>query len=96
MELLEILEIAVKLGVPGAFLGLVAKIWNDWKAARESDLCVLRQLMLDIYRKYEDKKVIPHYEAENFFNMYKVYVKRGGNSFIKDLHDHVLTWEVDV
>lgn len=96
MDWMEILEIATKLGIPGAILGFAAKIWNDWKSARESDLCVLRQLMLDIYRKYEDVKVWPQYEAENFFRMYKVYKKRGGNSFIDDIHNLVLTWEVDV
>lgn len=96
MDWMELLEIATKLGIPGAIFGFVVKIYKDWKASRESDLCVLRQLMLGIYRKYEDVKVWPQYEAESFFTMYKVYKKMGGNSFIKDIHDHVLTWEVDV
>ena len=96
LSLIEILEIAAKLGIPSAIFGIVVKIWNDWKAARESDLCVLRQLMLDIYRKYEDVKIVPQYEAESFHRMYKVYKKRGGNSFIDDLYKHFETWPVDV
>jgi hypothetical protein len=96
MDWLEILEIAIKLGVPSAMLGLIAKIWNDWKNSRESDLCVLRQMMLNIYRKYEVEKIIPQYEAESFCRMYRVYKKRGGNSFIDELYNHVTEWELEI
>ena len=53
-------------------------------------------MMLNIYRKYEVEKIIPQYEAESFCRMYRVYKKRGGNSFIDELYNHVTEWELKI
>lgn len=93
------LEIASKaapvLGFVGSVVAFCVKVWKEIKLAKEGDLCVLRQLMLDIYYRHKDKKIIPEYEAKNFTMMYKAYKARGGNSFIDEVHDHVVTWELE-
>lgn len=70
--------------------------WKELQQAKEGDLCVLRQLMLDIYYRYKDTKVIPQYEAQNFMKMYKAYKARGANSFMDEVYAHVITWELEV
>lgn len=96
MEWWEILELICKTGLPAALGGLVLKLWTEYKASREGDLCVLRQMMLEIYRRYEDEKAWPEYEAESFCKMHKVYKKRGGNSFVDNLKTITETWEIRV
>lgn len=95
MTLLELVEILVKLGIPGAIFGFCVKIWNDRKAAKEGDLCVLRHMMLSIYYEYKDAKVVPQYVAESFTMMYKAYKKRGGNSFIDEVYAHFTNKELE-
>ena len=94
------LEISAKvvplLGVIGGVIGFCVKVWNELKQAREGDLCVLRQLMLDIYYRHKDTKTIPEYEAKNFMLMYDAYKSRGGNSFIDEVHRHIREFELEV
>ena len=80
----------------GAVIGFCVKVWKEMEQAKEGDMCVLRQLMLDIYYRHKDNKVIPEYEAKNFMLMYEAYKARGGNSFIDEVHNHVVTWELEV
>ena len=97
MDWLEIAAKAVTiLGFVGGILGFCLKVWKELKHAKEGDMCVLRQMMLNIYYKYKDKKVMPEYEAKNFALMYDAYKARGGNSFIDEVHDHVVTWELEI
>ena len=97
---MELLEIVAKwipiLGFVGSVIGFCIKVWKELKQAKEGDMCVLRQLMLNIYYKYKEAKVIPEYEAKNFLLMYEAYKARGGNSFIDEVHDHVVTWELEI
>ena len=97
MDWLEIAAKAVPLlGFVGGILGFCLKVWKELKQAKEGDMCVLRQMMLNIYYKYKDAKAIPEYEAKNFLLMYEAYKARGGNSFIDEVHDHVVTWELEI
>jgi hypothetical protein len=96
----EIIEIAAKvvaiLGFLGGVIGFCVKVWKEIKAAKEGDMCLLRKGMLDTYNKYKNTKIIPEYEAKNFMLMYDAYKARGGNSFIDEVHDHVITWELEI
>ena len=100
MEWLELLEYAAKavplLGFVGGVIGFCFKVWKEMKKSREGDMCLLRKGMLDTYYKYKDIKRIPPYEAQNFTLMYEAYKARGGNSFIDEVHDHVVTWELEI
>lgn len=97
MEWLEYFAKAIPvLGFVGGVLGFCLKVWKELKQAKEGDLCVLRQLMLNIYYRYKDTKIIPEYEAKNFMLMYDAYEARGGNSFMKEVRDHVVTWDLEI
>ena len=97
---MEFLDIVLKylplLSFAAGVIGFCCKVWKELTQAKEGDMCVLRQLMLDIYYKYRDAKVIPQYEAQNFMKMYKAYKARGGNSFIDEVYAHVVTWDLEV
>ena len=97
---MEVLDIVLKylpiLSFAGGAIAFCVKIWRELQSAKEGDMCVLRQLMLNIYYKYKDKQVIPQYEAQNFMRMYKAYKARGGNSFMDEVYAHVTKWELEV
>ena len=97
MEWLDtVLKYLPVLSFLGGVIGFCLKVWKELQLAKEGDMCVLRQMMLDIYYKYKDAKVMPQYEAQNFMKMYKAYKARGGNSFIDEVYAHVTTWELEV
>lgn len=72
----------------------IAKIYSEWKKARNGQLCLLRNELLKIYYKYKDAEELPQYEAQNFTMMYEAYKARGGNSFIDEVHNHVIKWKL--
>ena len=77
----------------GALIAIV-KLHGEWKKARNGQLCLLRNELLKIYYKYKDTEELPQYEAQNFTMMYEAYKARGGNSFINEVHNHVIKWEL--
>ena len=93
------LEIIVKaipvLTFIGGVFAFCFKVWKEIKQAKEGDMCLLRQKMLEIYYKNKDRKKIRQYEAQNFVLMYKAYKARGGNSFIDEVYEHVTKWELE-
>ena len=95
MEYLK--EAANTIGYITAIIGaLVAlsKIYGEYKKAKNGQLCLLRNELLKIYYKYKDAEALPQYEAQNFTLMYDSYKARGGNSFIDEVHKHVIKWEL--
>ena len=50
--------------------------------------------MLKIYYKHVDEQTIRQYELENFIKLYEAYRSLGGNSFIIDVYNEILTWKV--
>ena len=77
----------------GALFAIV-KLYGEWKRAKNGQLCLLRNELLKIYYKYKDAEALPQYEAQNFTLMYDAYKARGGNSFIDEVHKHVIKWEL--
>ena len=92
------LEIAAKavpvISFVGGVLGFCIRVWREMKCAKKGDLCLLRKEMLEIYYKYREAKALPQYEAQNFKYLYEAYKARGGNSFIDEVHAHVVTWDL--
>ena len=84
------------LSLLGSVIAFCWKVLAELKKAKDGDMCVLRQLMLDIYYRYKDTQVIPQYEAQNFVKMYEAYKARGGNSFMDEVYAHVKTWKMEV
>ena len=90
-------EVANTIGYITAIAGGAVAAWKlygEWKKARAGQLCLLRNELLKIYYKYKDKEELPQYEAQNFTMMYDAYKARGGNSFIDEVHKHVIKWEL--
>ena len=64
------------------------------KEQRDGQKCLLRDAMLKTYYRNKDEEKIRQYEYKNFIECYKAYKALGGNSFIDEIHDKVLRWEV--
>lgn len=95
MEYLK--ELADTIGYISAIAGaliVIVKVYSEWKKARNGQLCLLRNELLKIYYKHKDTEELPQYEAQNFTMMYDAYKARGGNSFIDEVHNHVIKWEL--
>ncbi len=82
-----ITEIGIILGVLVPSVVVVIRLINGMK-------CLMRDRMLRIYYHNKDKKSIRQYELENFVYLYKAYKALKGNSFIDEIHEKVMTWEV--
>lgn len=90
-------ELAKVIGSIAVIIGAVASVYkgyDEWKKAKNGQLCLLRNELLKIYYKYKDQEELPQYEAQNFTMMYDAYKARGGNSFIDEVHKHVIKWEL--
>lgn len=96
---MTILETAVKIAplltLLGGMLGVIGKAWKEYKKIREAQKCQLRTNMLKTYYHNKDHKRIRQYEKQNFVYSYEAYKALKGNSFIDDVHDEVMSWEMD-
>ena len=64
------------------------------KQIEDGQKCLLRADMLRTYYRHREEKAIRQYEYQNFILAYEAYTALGGNSFIKEIHDVVVDWEV--
>lgn len=78
----------------GVLAGVIipAVIWVR-KLAKGSR-CQLRSEMLRIYYHNKDTKTIRQYEYQNFTMLYEAYKALKGNSFIDEIYEKVMSWEV--
>lgn len=91
----ELKEAAALISAVLVLAGFGAKIWAEYWKARAGQLCLLRSEMLRIYYNNKERRALRQYEAQNFALMYEAYAARGGNSFMKEVHDHVASWEIE-
>lgn len=73
------------------------KLFNlkkDNEAERNGLICLLRNEILKIYFRGRDTKELTQYEAENFMHLYESYINLGGNSFIIQMHDEIISWKI--
>lgn len=72
------------------------KIEKDKSEKRqiETDKCLLRNSILDIYYRNNQNAEIKLYEFENVEYMYKQYKALGGNSFVDKIWKEMQTWKV--
>lgn len=86
--------------IAGIITGVAAASAVIWKIIKwfrnivEGIRCQLRTEMLRIYYHNEANETIRQYELQNFIANYKAYKALGGNSFIDEIHDIVVTWKV--
>ena len=61
---------------------------------KETDLAILRNTITHLYYKYLKDKAMPAYERENLVSLYNQYTSLDGNSYIHQLYEEMLKWEV--
>lgn len=96
MDFLEIASKAIPaLTFLGGVIGVGIKVWKEYSKIREAQKCHLRADMLRTYYHNKDRKKIRQYEKQNFVYSYEAYKALKGNSFIDDVHDDVMSWEME-
>lgn len=70
------------------------KIHDFNEKSEHSDICILRHEITLIYENYREKKEIPSRMRENLCSLYEDYSSRGGNSYVKQIYNEMLTWKV--
>lgn len=90
----ELRAICTLITVVAAAGAVLWKVYSKVDAVIEGIRCQLRTEMLRTYYKHKDDGKIRQYEMENFEHNFKAYTALGGNSFIGNLHEEVITWEV--
>lgn len=78
----------------GIVFGAISAFFVWIKRLVEGQKCQLRSDMLHIYYKHKNKKKIRQYEYENFMLMFKAYKALKGNSFIDEIYNVVIHWEI--
>ena len=59
----------------------------------ESQLCLLRHQITEIYYKYLENKEIPAHTKQDLFYLYEQYEKLGGNSYVKQIYLEMQNWK---
>lgn len=96
MSILEaIIKLLPLLTLIGSIIAALVKICKEYKKIREAQKCQLRAEMLKTYYRNKDRKKIRQYEKQNFVYSYEAYKALRGNSFIDDVHDEVMSWEME-
>lgn len=78
----------------GGAVTLIVRGVRWFRAVMEGLRCQLRSEMLRIYYHNLESGTIRQYELQNFLLCFKAYKALGGNSFIDEIHEVVLTWKV--
>lgn len=68
---------------------------EEKEAGKETDRCILRNMIADIYYRNRDKQIIEQYEYENLEHLYAQYKKLGGNSFVDKIWNDIQTWRIE-
>ena len=59
----------------------------------ESQLCLLRHQITEIYYKYLENKEIPAHTKQDLCYLYEQYDKLGGNSYVKQIYLEMQNWK---
>ena len=59
----------------------------------ESQLCLLRHEITEIYYKYLENKEIPAHTKQDLCYLYEQYEKLGGNSYVKQIYLEMQNWK---
>lgn len=70
------------------------KVKGQLVQSKETDLAILRNTITHLYYKYLPDKAMPYYERENLISLYQQYAYLDGNSYIHDIYEEMLKWEV--
>lgn len=57
---------------------------------KEQALCNTRDSLTRIWEKTNPKGKISRFQLQNFLDLYDVYIKLGGNSYIHQIHEEII------
>lgn len=61
----------------------------------ETDRCLLRSSLLELYYRHAEEKKLKQYEFENAGYLYRQYKVLGGNSFVDKLWAEMQEWQIE-
>lgn len=100
MEILQIITLII--GIPIDLILLLTSIckpFRTWLLGRyrgqETDRCLLRDRITEIYYKHYHDRQMRLYEYEDLEKLYSQYKKLNGNSFVDKIWEEVQTWTID-
>lgn len=70
------------------------KINDNNEKWEEINLVELRHSITEIYYEYCDQKSFSHNMKEDVCSLYAAYVKLGGNSYVHEIYEEMMDWEV--
>ena len=76
------------------FLGEIGALFIFAKSILEGIKCSLRNDILEIWDRCNEKKQITHYQLQSIMYSYELYKKLKGNSFIDEIIERVKTFEI--
>jgi hypothetical protein len=65
------------------------------KALENGVVCLLRVKLIEYHAKYMELGYITTHAYENWMLMYKAYKAMKGNSFIDEIYEVVVTWQIE-
>lgn len=68
-------------------------IKENLEKTKDTQICVLRHEITDLYYLYKDKKQIPTHAKMDWISLYNEYTKKGGNSYIATITEKMYEWE---
>lgn len=87
-------EVVSALVVLAGVFAMIGKVVHWVRSIVEGFRCHLRSDMVNLYYRHKDTKTLRQYEKENLIKLYAAYKALKGNSFIDDLYEEMMEWEV--
>lgn len=76
------------------FIGEIGALVVFAKSILEGIKCSLRNDILEIWDRCNEKRQITHYQLQSIMYSYELYKKLKGNSFIDEIIERVKTFEI--
>lgn len=76
-------------------ISMIDELQNKNEENKEIHIVKLRHSITSIYYQYCDEKVITLNIKSDICSLYEAYKKLGGNSYVHELYDEMMTWKVE-
>ncbi len=100
LQTLQIISLVIS--IPSAAIILLTSVCKPFRAwlfgryhGQETDRCLLRDRITEIYYKHYHEQQMRLYEYEDMERLYMQYKKLKGNSFIDKIWEEVQEWTVN-
>lgn len=76
-------------------IDLLKNIENKLESQQKADVCSLRHAITNIYERYKDSKTLPVNIKQDLCNLYESYTELGGNSYVHQIYEDMMEWDVN-